>query len=594
MRPELATPRERWFDAPRKKGLVRMNRYLLIALAAVSLWSAGCRSRRVVRGVAAGGETGGGGRTVQVGSGEVAHGTPREQLDQLDRVLRAQGYQPVGPVTHGNLGPNGISAYQIDVRRGHCYSLALIGDSSSDPNLVILDPAGRDIGHDVRNDAHPWVSFCAARGGRFVARVQMAHGQGEYFFAPYFMPGRTPVDLSAFFGGTTGPQLASIDDEMRTRLQQLDARLGAEQFQRVGEPNGLMLETHQERTFQLSLERGRCYAFAALGGTGTTDTDVFLLDGSGHRLAVDDGAARDSSVRYCAPETGNYSLSVQAAEGAGAVFTVGYVQSVGSAPAPEVPVIASTSQAAGGLDENFALLDADMRARGYESLGDEQRNQLAAGAEQTYSVDLEGGRCYAILAVGDSAVRTMSLSLTDASGGEVDRDDGDDARPTVRVCPQSTGRYVMHVRMVSGSGGYVYAPYRWPRGTRLGDLAGVLYVRLAEITALLRVEGFSPDPGYSMERGRMRREGQSATHSLQLQGGQCYSVVVVGGEGVRDLDVSLLQGSQEMATDYGLRNAFPTVRYCPQGPGTFTVNVRAASGAGDYVYQVFSQSAAIQ
>ena len=70
----------------------------------------------------------------------------------------------------------------------------------------------------------------------------------------------------------------------------------------------------------------------------------------------------------------------------------------------------------------------------------------------------------------------------------------------LRVCPESTGRYMMHVRMVSGTGSYVSASYRWPRGTRLGDLVGVLYVRLSEVTALLNVEGFQPDPGYGIER----------------------------------------------------------------------------------------------
>jgi hypothetical protein len=561
--------------------------FLLFAALAIV---AACGRRRVVRGVVAPTSSGGQTTAIQV-SGAVASGSPEQQLQQLDRALRAQGYAPLGAATQGTLPPSGVVGYAIDAQRGHCYVLVLFGPATADFNLVVVDPAGRDIGHDVRPDAHPWVSFCTVRGGRFVARVHAMRGQGAYLFAPYFAPGRTPVDLTAFFGGPeSGPQSAALDAETQARLAELDRSMNGEQYARVSEPIGIVFGEREDRFFQLSLERGRCYAFATLGGPGTTDTDVFLQDGSGQRLQADGRNDRDAIVRYCAPVSGPYTLLVRNYGRPGAVFTVAYAQSAGSAPAGEMPVLAATSRAGGGLDENFALLDADMRARGYESFGEPQRGQLAEGAEQSYAVELEGGRCYAILAVGDAGVRQMSLTLTDRQGNELDRDEGNDTRPTVRVCPQSTGSYLMRIRMVNGSGQYVYAPYRWPRGTRLGDLTGILYVRLAEVTALLQVEGFAPDPGYDMGRGRLRREGATASHNLRLGGGRCYAVVVVGGAGVRDLDVSLAQGGSEVAADYGMRNAFPSVRHCAEQDGAYTLTVRAASGTGEYAYQIFSQS----
>jgi hypothetical protein len=278
--------------------------------------------------------------------------------------------------------------------------------------------------------------------------------------------------------------------------------------------------------------------------------------------------------------------------GEGPLFTVVYAQGAAQAGDAEVvPVIAETSVAGASIDESFALLDADVRARGYESFGDPQRGQLAEGQEQSYGVALEGGKCYALLAVGDSGVREMVLSLRDAAGREVDRDEASDARPTVRVCPQTTGQYTMAVRLVGGSGSYVYGAYRWPRGTRLGDLAGVLYVRLAEVTALLGVESFMPDPGYSMERGRLRTQGARASHPLRLAGGQCYSVVVVGGEGVRNLDITLAENGTQVASDFGERSAFPSVRHCPSRDTQVSLGVTAAAGSGDYAVQVFSQQA---
>ena len=577
---------------------MRTNRPLLLLLAltatALALTSAGCGRRRVRGDVVT---SGGDSRGVQVGGGGiVAHGSPREMLDQYDQVMRQASYGPVGPVTAASLPPNGMTAYALDVRRGYCYTLAVFGPPGSDVNLVVLDPLGRDIGHDVHPDGHPWASFCAARGGRFVARVQMVTGGGEIFFAPYMARARQPADLASFFGTAEAQaQVAAIDGDTMQRLTQLDSQMQGERFARVGDPAGLVLRNREERLFQLALEQGRCYAFATLGGPGTTDTDVYLVDGSGQRLQADTSTSRDAVVRYCSSQTANYTLQVRVFGGEGSVFTVGYVQAAeGQATAvvaeDAAPVIAQTSTAGAALDENFALLDADMRARGYETLSTSQRGELAEGASQDFGVDLEGGRCYAILAVGDSGVREMSLSLLDGAGQEVDRDDFSGSRPTVRVCPLATGHYEMRVRIASGNGRFVYAPYRWPRGTSLGDLRGLVYVRLAEVTALLNVEEYQPDAGYSIENGRLAREGAESTQTLTLQGGQCYAVVVVGGDGVRDIDVSLSHSGTEIANDFGVRNAFPSVRHCATETGPYQIRVRAASGAGPYIYQVFSRS----
>jgi len=232
-----------------------------------------------------------------------------------------------------------------------------------------------------------------------------------------------------------------------------------------------------------------------------------------------------------------------------------------------------------------------MRARGYESLGTPSHAHLDEGGTQEYEVDLEGNKCYAILAVGDSGVRNLDLMLLDSAGHEVDRDDAADSRPTVRVCPTADGHYRMRVRMMSGVGDYVYAPYRWPRGTHGPfGLAGLIYVRLSEVTALLAVEGFAPDPNYSMERGTLAAEGATDSQELHLSAGSCYSITVVGGDGIHDIDLTLTQGTTQVATDLGVRNAFPSVRQCVSTTGDYRLSVRATSGSGPYVMQIFSRA----
>jgi hypothetical protein len=567
----------------------------LSVLVVLACAAAGCRSpRRAWQPNSGGGSTATTSGQTVAATGVVASGTPREQLEQLDGVLREQGYAPTGPAVHGNLQPNGLIAYAVDAQPGACYTLAVFGEQpDQNIDVIVLDPYGRQAAHDVRPDNHPWVSFCAGQAGRFIARLQMRGGSGGYYYAAYRGPAGRQMELSSFFGQEPASQVqvATMGAETQGRLRQLDQQMSQQGFTRVGEPSGIVLDSRDPRDFQLNLREGECYAFATLGGPGAVDTDVFLNDDSGTRLSADTRRDRDALVQYCAPATGNYALQVRMYEGQGPLFTVAYVQHPQAQAQQPQPVMASSSTAGAGLQENFALLDADMRARGYEGYGDQTTGRLDEGGSRNFEIQLEGGRCYAILAVGDGTVRDLDLRLLNQRGQEVDRDTANDARPTVRVCPERSGNFTMQVAMAGGAGAYVYAPYRWPRGTRGPfGLEGLTWVRLSEVTALLGVEGFEPDAGFTPENGRLARQGATATHQVDLSAGQCYAVVVVGGEGVNDLDVTLSRGGTELASDFGSRNAFPSVRQCVEADGRYTITVTAAQGSGPYHYQIFSRS----
>lgn len=536
--------------------------------------------------------TTGAGTTVAA-TGVVASGSPREQLEQLDGLLRQQGMQPMGPAVHGSLAANGMIAYAVNAAANVCYTLAVIGEQPSGQNIdiIVIDPYGRPAAHHVRPDNHPWVSFCVSQNGRFIARVQMASGSGGYFYAAYHGPANRRMDLSSFYGDEphTAVQTAQMDGPTQQRLAALDRHMQQRGFSRVGEPAGVVLNSTDPRDFQLNLQQGICYTFATLGGAGAVDTDIFLNDSGGQRLEADATTARDAAIQHCAQVTGSYVLSVRMNQGQGSLFTVGYVQQAAQATSQQ-PVMATTSTAGASLQENFALLDADMHARGYESYGNQTTGRLDTSGLRNFEIQLEGERCYAILAVGDSTVTDLDLLLFGPGGDTVDQDTATDARPTVRVCPRSSGNYYMQVQMTAGSGAYVYAPYRWLRGTSGSGLEGVSWVLLSEVTALLGVEGYAPDPGFTPNRGRLRRQGASATHDIVLSTGQCYAFVAVGGEGINDLDLTLSRGNTQLATDYGSANAFPSVRHCAQSDGRYRIRVTAAAGSGSYRTQVFSLS----
>lgn len=547
------------------------------------------------------GQTQQGNQVIGGASGGVAEpsltGAPMQRLNQVDQHLTNQGFQRMGPaVRNANMQTGGLIAYGIDAQPGQCYVAVALAAQGADLNMIVLDPMGRNVGHSVTPDPNPWVHLCANTGGRHLARLQMASGSGEYFYALYQGPQSAQPELTALLGGQVQQtqQQVSIDPGTQNRLTVLDQRLGSDRFQRVGDRVGVQVEEGGDTMRELNLRQGYCYAFASLGGQGARDTDLFVLNSNGEDLASDRSTDVDALVRFCPQNSGTYTLKAQMYEGSGPVYIAGWWQQQQSQeavdPAPSAPVIASSATTSGTVDDAYALLDADMQARGYEGYGEAAHGELQQGQTRNFGVNLEGGKCYAILAVGAGTVRNLDLIVADPGGQPVDQDVAADNRPIVRVCAENTGEYRMQVKMTEGSGAFVYHAYKWPRGTRGPfGLAGLIYVRLGEVTSLLSVEGFEPDANFAPGRGRLGRQGASASHNLNLPAGECFAVLVVGGDGVSDLDVNLSKGNQQLAGD-GSRNAFPAVRYCTTEAGRYKVDIEAATGSGPYFYQVFRRS----
>ncbi len=77
-------------------------------------------------------------------------------------------------------------------------------------------------------------------------------------------------------------------------------------------------------------------------------------------------------------------------------------------------------------------------------------------------------------------------------------------------------------------------------------------------------------------------EGREARLPLQLTA-QCTTVVAMGGAGVRDLDVTLVDASNHPVAHDTTHDAQAVVRACVDTPGTYTMVVRMAAGAGDFL-----------
>lgn len=82
--------------------------------------------------------------------------------------------------------------------------------------------------------------------------------------------------------------------------------------------------------------------------------------------------------------------------------------------------------------------------------------ELGVGAEQGFTVELVGGVCYSLLAVGENDDADIDLLLLDPLGTEVAEDRRPGAGAVVEICPPRSGRYRAVVRMYAGGGAFAF------------------------------------------------------------------------------------------------------------------------------------------
>lgn len=77
-------------------------------------------------------------------------------------------------------------------------------------------------------------------------------------------------------------------------------------------------------------------------------------------------------------------------------------------------------------------------------------------------------------------------------------------------------------------------------------------------------------------------EGRDAKLRLDLGAG-CAAIVALGGPGVRDVDVALLDADDKPVAHDTTKEPQATVRTCPEVAGRYTLVVKMAAGSGDFV-----------
>lgn len=492
-------------------------------------------------------------RYARGGSGN-ASAAADTKTEQASSALRGQGFQAIGN-QRMPMDDRRLISVTVPTQARHCYTIVAVADGGiSNVDLTVINTSGRPVVSDDTAEPRAHVSFCNFNeSGDFRARVFAFGGSGVVRLQAFEGPSGVTGDLSSVFGGashstttTTASALATPDSETSQRIRTFEQQASSQGFQPVGTVSGTpILQNGQGVSWPAQLPAGQCYTFAIFGGAGVGDADLQLLDSAGNVVQADTQPARDANVSaFCPSADGSYRLRPTIGNGSGQLWLAVYMRG-GSAGnnqlAINTRVGTATDGEAGGADSAFGDVERALEQVGYDSQDEPQEGTLEAGREERKTVALEAGKCYAIAATASSTMQDLDLFLLDPANHEVDRDYARDAKPVVRVCPQSSGNYTVRVQAAAGRGTFRLGVFNWTSGVSGAGMTGLLFVRNAEVSRVLLADGYEGDADFDLER-RNIPQNEHANISVNLANGKCYAFVAVGGPGVSDLNLRVTKG----------------------------------------------------
>jgi hypothetical protein len=340
------------------------------------------------------------------------------------------------------------------------------------------------------------------------------------------------------------------------------------------------LLTGDERSYDYELSEFGCTGFVAVGHRQVLHLGLSLFAPSGERLARDGGRDAHAYARVCGDAGQRLVVNVRMLDGEGEFHLVPLRNAPSELDALEGimatcmstgtarPDLVDVGPEPSGPSLEIGLLSV---ARELVPLGYELQSQLVSGGllerrRDLRHLSLEGGRCYALAAVGDGDVEDIDLRLLSLTGaGSLVASDVTRSREAiVKVCPEQRADYALDVRMYRGGGSYVVQSYALNEA--LGPLPpgidGITRIAYTELIARLGERGMRSVP---VAWGVVESE-RSQSVPVQLGAGRCYAVgaVASGDVGTGDLDMSLIdERGRFLAAEIG-PNPNPLVYHCAE------------------------------
>lgn len=474
-------------------------------------------------------------------------------------------------------------AIPVDLDATRCHTFALLGSTGiRSLHAILYDGDGVEVASDAvpREGAlihtcpqsddgpisphHLVVLATSGSGSVAITQATSAPGRGEGFEGLF-------DDILAPTGSTSDVEQA---------LSRSRTALRARGFAMLGEPTIERLSDRGTARMNVQLSSERCYVAIARGGQGIEDLDLYLFDGNGAEVGRELSHGAEASIEHCPSESAPYVLLARAYRGSGAVGLGAFAGPRGQPPADhaegrELDEAFTLERRADAPDLQLSVAVADLVEQGFGEPTFLVRSAVI-NPREVLSHDLVlGPGCVLVSAVGSDEAMDLDLYLADPNGREIDVDTDTRSSAMVRTCVSAATVVRVAVKVYGRDGTYALASLRAPR-----DVADVLSLRLAELTAEPRARGYEPRSSELLELA----EDERRTGEITLEPGRCLVVALAGDASLRDVDLVLFDAeARVLASDRGPA-AHATSGWCvaPSEPGPVVVTweAHAFRGAG--------------
>ena len=379
--------------------------------------------------------------------------------------------------------------------------------------------------------------------------------------------------------GLVSPSLSlsgEVEKKLQERLEmQADAVAGYASF---GQPKIGAITSSKPVEMSLVLMPGYCYLFH---GAGETDGSLFDLEiqAGGKTVARSSDPSPSPILVYCPSAMMSGKTTLRCKSGCGQAILASYRRELripplgdGAEPLPE---------RLGDLAGSIGVGDPAQTP---------QAGRLNHGESKDIAVELPGGKCYWLLAVGGNGVQDLDMVLF-SGGNELGRSEGDRSWPVLSWCASSDTKADARVTMYTGAGEFLFAVY----ATQGAEPASRLLVGGAERDMLANrmrqaslIHASGKRPVAPPWRGTLR-EGQTASLTFDLPSQRCIEILAVVEIGLQSVSADLQTEKGQSLGRATLENGILLLKpsSCPLKRGDYRIRLSSVSGSGQYLVQVF-------
>jgi hypothetical protein len=456
---------------------------------------------------------------------------------------------------------------------GICYKVVAVGGSGVDDLGLEVRIGGQVVSQDSTTGDHPIVEHCPGTGATLEALVRTVQGSGAVIAAAFEAPASTV--------------LVGADDAKTALHQRLEseASIYAADMPVMGIFKDGDIVNKKPVTYPLTLSKGVCYKFIAVGGSGISDLDITLrkakTKGKKGVLAGDTTTDDAPVASYCAEISGPATVELSS-KGSGMY---------------SYAVYAGASEEAGAtgvyaeLSEELKQATADL-GKGWKPSDTMKTAVIGDDAAADFDFEMDKGYCYSLVVVGLGGLGDLDATVT-SEGIKLASAAKPGARLDLEVCPEKDLVATLKVGSHSGHGPVAFRPFRSESEVDqvfvpVGGL-GSSYVAKA-IRKLHAKEGKERPAVSEFLEGNLTT-AKTETFELELKGGLCYTVLAVGVPSVKDLEVTLLSplGEEVAHVKAGGPKAVVHTSPCPKWSGTYKLGVKMFAGYGNFGVQVFGK-----